>query len=332
MIDFARGFESVAVGRSSIIHADCLDWLRSMSENSIHAIVTDPPYGHREYEASEIAKRDIGVGGIWRIPPSFDGSVRAPLPRFTALDEKDRAKMLEFFTEWARACVRVMRPGAHAMVASNAFIVPVLLQALIAGGLEFRGQLMREVRTLRGGDRPKGAESEFADCQSLPKGCYEPWALMRKPLPSGMTVSTALRKYATGALRRLPDGPFDDQIESERTPKSERAIASHPSLKPQSLMRLLTYVSLPLGEGVILDPFAGSGSTIAAAEAVGLQAIGIERHRAYFDSAATAVAKLAKLRSKIDATLGITSSPTLFSQTPQIARALSLLPLQGEAA
>ena len=135
----------------------------------------------------------------------------------------------------------------------------------------------------------------------MPRGCYEPWGLFRKPLLPGMKVSDALREFQTGGLRRLAHGgPFEDLIPSERTPRAERAIADHPSLKPQSLMRLLAYVALPLGEGIVVDPFAGSGSTIAAAEAVGVSAIGIERHRPYFDLAGSAVPQLAALRTQND--------------------------------
>src|SRR5260370_4450829 len=49
----------------------------------------------------------------------------------------------------------------------------------------------------------------------------------------------------------------------------EEAISSHPCLKPQHFMRIIVRALLPLGEGTILDPFMGSGSTIAAAKAVG---------------------------------------------------------------
>lgn len=313
MQHFTSGWENKTFGKSALVHADCLDWLARVPEESIHAILTDPPYGFREYESQELEKLSAGRGGIWRIPPSFDGNLRAPLPRFTALDERDREKMALFFREWARLCCRALRPGAHVLVASNAYIVPLLLKSLIEGGLEFRGQMIRLVRTLRGGDRPKNAEQEFPLVSSMPRGCYEPWALFRKPLPDGMRVSDALREFQTGGLRRLPDGnPFEDVVPSERTPRAERNIADHPSLKPQSLMRLLAYVVLPLGEGVIVDPFAGSGSTIAAAEAVGVSAIGIERHRPYYDMAQEAVPKLAALHSRVDGIVGRADSPSLF--------------------
>jgi len=77
---------------------------------------------------------------------------------------------------------------------------------------------------------------------------------------------------------------------------TERAIAPHPSLKPQRLMRQLVRASLPLGEGTILDPFMGSGSTIAAASALGLVSIGIEKNREFFDLAEGAIPRLAALR------------------------------------
>jgi site-specific DNA-methyltransferase (adenine-specific) len=50
-----------------------------------------------------------------------------------------------------------------------------------------------------------------------------------------------------------------------------------------------------LGEGVVLDPFAGSGSTLAAAEAVGYTSIGIEKDSEYFSLAKVAIPKLAAL-------------------------------------
>ena len=315
MQHLTSGWENKRFGSSFLIHADCLEWLGRIPENSIHAILTDPPYGVREYESYELEKRSAGRGGIWRIPPSFDGNVRAPLPRFTALDERDRERMTRFFREWARFCCHALRPGAHVFVASNAYVVPLLLKSLIEGGLEFRGQLIRLVRTLRGGDRPKNAEQEFPLVSSMPRGCYEPWVLFRKPLPDGMKVSDALREFQTGGLRRLPAGnPFEDVIPSERTPRAERDIADHPSLKPQSLMRLLAYVALPLGDGVIVDPFAGSGSTIAAAEAVGVSAIGIERHRPYYEMARKAIPRLAALRSHMDETIRREDNADLFKR------------------
>lgn len=292
------------IGQSLILHADCLEWMGRIPEHTLHGIVTDPPYGVKEYEFDQLEKRSNGNGGIWRIPPSFDGNTRSPLPRFTALSQKERDQLYRFFVEWAKVAVHALRPGGHVFIACNSFLCQFVYTALVEGGLEFRGQLIRVVRTLRGGDRPKNAEEEFPDVCSLPRGSYEPWGILRKPMPEKMKVSDCLREFQTGGLRRLPEGlPFSDLIQSGRTSKAEREIADHPSIKPQALLRELVYTVLPLGIGIVADPFMGSGSTIAAAEALGITSIGVEKHQEYYDLAQRAIRPLSLLtveRDQID--------------------------------
>jgi site-specific DNA-methyltransferase (adenine-specific) len=293
---FSLDYRCQPVGSALVVHADCLEWLGRIPENSLHAIVTDPPYGVKEYDFNQLAKRTNGKGGIWRIPPSFDGHTRSPLPRFTALNAKEREVLRRFFVEWSLLAVRALRPGGHLFLASNAFLSQFVFAAVVEGGLEFRGQVIRLVRTLRGGDRPKNAEEEFPGVSSLPRGCYEPWGIFRKPLPPGMTVSDCLRAYQTGGLRRRANGlPFEDVIPSERTPRAERAIANHPSLKPQSFLRQIVHAALPLGVGIVADPFMGSGSTVAAAEALGLSAVGVERFADYYEMGLKAIPRLAAI-------------------------------------
>jgi len=284
------------LGRATILHADCLEWLGRIPAGSIHGIVTDPPYGVKEYEFDQIEKRANGNGGIWRIPPSFDGANRQPLPRFTALNEKERGQLSRFFAEWAKVAAHALLPGGHVILACNSFLAQLVYAAVVEGGLEFRGQVIRIVRTLRGGDRPKNAEEEFPGVCSLPRGAYEPWGVFRKPLPPGMTVGECLRRFGTGGLRRLPEGlPFSDILDIGRTPKVEREIAPHPSLKPQALLRELVWSILPLGEGVVCDPFMGSGSTIAAAEALAYRSIGIEKYESYYQLASCAIGPLTRV-------------------------------------
>jgi site-specific DNA-methyltransferase (adenine-specific) len=294
----AMGFPCARVGKSLVIRADCLQWLNLAESNSIHAVVTDPPYGVKEYEDGQIDRLQNGnKGGIWRLPPVLDGVERSPLPRFTALSPQERAQLARFFTTWSVAVLRVLRPGAHVFVASNSFLSQEVFSAIVAGGLEFRGEVIRLVQTLRGGDRPKLHEKEFPGVCSLPRGCYEPWGVFRKPLPPKMRAGECLRKWQTGGIRRRKDGTqFLDVIDSERTPQAERAVADHPSLKPLSFLRQIVYAALPLGEGILLDPFSGSGSTLAACELEGLQGVGIEKNQGFFNGSLTAVPGLVGLR------------------------------------
>ena len=281
-------------GESLLWNADCTNWLAAQSERSIQAIVTDPPYGLLEYSDEQQRKMRDGKGGVWRHAPSFDGHQRAPLPRFTVLDENHLLELSNFFHSWAKLCLRVLVPGGHMAVATNPLLSHRLAIAIGEAGFERRGEIIRLVMTMRGGDRPKNAHLEFPEVSAMPRSMFEPWLLFRRPLEGRLQDN--LRKWKTGGLRR-PEAkrPFCDVIESAPTRKSEREIANHPSLKPQSFLRQIVRAILPLGEGIVLDCFAGSGSTLAAAEAVGYQSIGVERDRTYFEMATKAIPKLASL-------------------------------------
>lgn len=283
--------------RASLYHSSCFDWLKYCEPHSIHAIVTDPPYGLIEYTEQEQAKLRQGRGGVWRIPPAFDGHLRAPLPRFTVLNDGERAAMSDFFNEFGKLALRATAPGANIIIASNPLLVHIVANAMNGAGLELRGHIVRLVMTMRGGDRPKNAHEEFEDVSVMPRSMFEPWLVLRHPL-EGRTQDT-LRKYSTGGFRRpSADKPFGDVIKSHPTPRTEKQIAAHPSLKPQAFLRTLVRAALPLGKGVLLDPFAGAGSTLAAANAVGYESIGIEKDLKYVEMAAKAIPKLAALDIK----------------------------------
>lgn len=281
-------------GRARLYEGNCLEWLAEQPERSIHGVVTDPPYGLVEYTPQQQEKLRNGKGGVWRIPPSFDGHQRAPLPRFTTLRNSELQDLGEFFQGWATALLPVVVPGAHVLIATNPLLSFLVAGAVARGGFERRGEIVRLVMTMRGGDRPKNAHDEFSEVSVMPRSMWEPWLLFRKPVEG--RVMDSLRKYKTGGLRR-PSGaqPFGDVIRSHPTRRTERAIAPHPSLKPQSFLRQIVRAILPLGEGVVLDPFAGSGSTLAAAEAVGYESVGVELDPEYVAMANSAIPGLSEL-------------------------------------
>lgn len=234
-----RAPERFLDGRAALNLEDCLTWLDKRSPNSVHAVVTDPPYGLIEYSSVEQDKLRAGKGGV--------------------------------------------------------LLSHLVSGALTRGGLERRGEIVRLVMIMRGGDRPKAAHVEFSDVSVMPRSMWEPWLMFRKPVEG--RVQDNLRHWGTGGFRRISDDqPFGDVIESAPTCASERQYAPHPSLKPQAFLRKLVRGVLPLGKGIVLDPFAGSASTLAAAEAVGYESIGVERDKAYFELAKTALPALARLQ------------------------------------
>ena len=276
----------------ALYNEDAFGWLARCGRDTIHAVVTDPPYAIREFLQVELDKRKNGSGGVWRVPNRFDGRARAATPRFTSLGPADRDRLRDFHTRLSTELVRCLVPGGHVIMASHMLLSYIVVAAFVDSGFELRGQIARVVKTLLGGDRPKGAHEEFKDLSVSPRSCWEPWLVFRRPVEG--RVSDNLRKWGTGALRRSSrSSPFQDLIECAPARGLEKVIAAHPSLKPQALMREIVRAAVPLGTGQLLDPFMGSGSTIAAASALGVPSVGIESNSEYFKMAQRAIPLLA---------------------------------------
>lgn len=316
-MDGAREEHEFAHGR--LVRANAFEELSEWDENSVHAIVTDPPYAVIEFTRDNVEKMREGVGGVWRIPPSMDGNQRNPVPRFTVLDNEDKEMLREFFLRFGEVAHDVLRPGGHLFLASTQLLMHLVSDAFDEAGLERRDVLVRETKTLRGGDRPKGAHDhpEYKMVSSMPRVFWEPWLLYRKPFEG--RLENNLDQWETGGLRRESmDRPFTDLLEDGKTSQEEREITAdanpsgddpHPNVKPQHLMRELVHASLPLKRGVILDPFAGSGTTIAAAEALGYESVGIELDKNYYKMAKTAVPRLAKIHTPVEERADIDVEP-----------------------
>src|SRR5437899_11758657 len=95
-----------------ILNIDAFEWLSQAERNSIHAVVTDPPYGLLEYTPRELKKMLDGRVGVWRIPPSFDGCQRRPLPRFIVLSDVINYALRSFFESFSEFLFSVLVPVA----------------------------------------------------------------------------------------------------------------------------------------------------------------------------------------------------------------------------
>lgn len=121
-----------------------------------------------------------------------------------------------------------------------------------------------------------------------------PWRLQRAEVPR---FGIGAWKYSHRTERRGPPphrGGIatatwqDDGSRMARSVlkiKNEHMRAQHPTQKPVGLLRLIIEYSVPL-DGLLIDPFAGSGSTLVAAKETGRRAIGIEIEERYCEIAA----------------------------------------------
>ena len=134
------------------------------------------------------------------------------------------------------------------------------------------------------------------------KPAFEPCLVARKPLvgtgaininagrvggtdgrwPTNLTideqVAAALDATTPGRSRCFPTFRFEAKAPTRERPKVNGV--AHPTVKPLALMRWLVRLVTQPG-GTVLDPFAGSGTTLEAAVLEGFNAIGIEREETY---------------------------------------------------
>lgn len=106
----------------------------------------------------------------------------------------------------------------------------------------------------------------------------------------GPVMSERCVNCGRGRMDGRRDGPCCNSPEYERTPPRGNVTNHHPTVKPIALMRYLARLTKTPTGGVILDPFAGSGSTGCAAVMEGRQFIGIEQDADYADIARRRIA------------------------------------------
>jgi len=88
-------------------------------------------------------------------------------------------------------------------------------------------------------------------------------------------------KPTEGTIRDHGDvGTASRFFYSAKASRLDRSDSKHPTIKPINLLRWLVRLVCPPG-GTVLDPFAGSGTTLAAATLEGFNAIGIEQSEEY---------------------------------------------------
>lgn len=323
----------LSVERPILVHGDSRQLIREIPAESVHAIVTDPPYG------LDIGRQKSGI--VWdraETNPAFD-------PEF-----------------WADA-LRTLKPGGILVAFGASKTYHRLAVAIEDGGFLLEESIMAWTRADKklvdvnfAREFTKRGETDlaekFADCHSMFKPAYEPIVIARKPL-DGRRLEN-IEKHETGFLNfadaytptdenlsRMPGAPSKDGVmfydrggmerstphaggryphnmvfmhapqcdpeggcaydcsaamferehkgksrffrsfyHSGRTPQHERVTvdgvdAAHLTVKPLSVMEWLVGIATLPGQ-VVLDPFAGSGTTMAAAERLGRQSISFE--------------------------------------------------------
>ena len=177
-------------------------------------------------------------------------SVAVERPDFLG-DTRDQRGHLTWSSLWLTECLRVSRAGAPVCVFTDWRQLPVTTDALQAAGWVWRGIVVWDktegVRPVLGRYRP---QAEFVVWGS--KGPM--------PVKPGLPALPGVYRFVSNGRRK-----------------------THIAEKPLELMRALVRICPP--GGVVLDPFAGSGTTGVAALAEGRRFLGFELHSGIAEAA-----------------------------------------------
>lgn len=226
---------------ATVYRGDSLHLLRSIPTDSVDAVITDPPYSS---------------GGLMRGDRTSKTSSKYVMsgtkvahPEFYG-DNRDQRGMLAWCSLWMAECVRIVRPGGYLMVFTDWRQLPTFSDAIQAGGWVWRGIVVW--------DKTEGVRPQMgwfrAQCEYI---------LVASNGGMGKEQGREVRVCAPGCYR-----------ENVRSAKKR-----HITGKPVNLMKRLMEV-LPPGS-VVLDPFAGSGTTALAAKEMNLKSISIEISEEY---------------------------------------------------
>ncbi|RTL22380.1 MAG: site-specific DNA-methyltransferase [Rhodocyclaceae bacterium] len=225
-----------------------------MPPQSVDLILTDVPYSSGGAFRGD---RAAGTGSKY-CDARFDGA--AALPDFTG-DNRDQRGFLTWCALVLGQCHRVAKPGAIFATFIDWRQLPTMTDALQAGGWVWRGVSVWH----KPGARPQQGRP-VADCEFIVWGTAG-------PRPQG----------------RAKGEPVGPRLFSGKAPSGASRI--HQTQKPVELLAQWVDLLCP-ADGVVLDPFAGSGSTGEAAIACGRRFIGIELHPHYADVMRTRLSQI----------------------------------------
>lgn len=279
---------------------DCLGLMKGVSDESVHLILSDIPYGISFADWDVLhSNTNSALGGS---SPSQDkaGSVfktrGKPINGWSEADKKIPKEYQEWCSTWAPDWYRVLKPGANVFIFAGRRYAHRAIVAMEDAGFNFRDMIAwkKEKATYRAQRISKVYErrADFDSAEKLKdwrvgnlRPIFEPILWFTKPYKQGGTIADNMLVNGVGAYNhekwKIYTGDYSNTIEI-KSDKYDRG--SHPTQKPLELMRALIELTTQENQ-IVLDPFMGSGSTGVASMNLNRKFIGIELDENYFEIA-----------------------------------------------
>lgn len=283
---------------NQVFLGDCRDLLPTLPEESIACCITDPPYNYefigRKWNHAEITRRIERIQNSSTLVKNIPyGSGLAGGVRNKRWYERNRENIIEYqkwCVEWGHAIFRVCRPGAVIAVFSSTRTFAHVQIALEEAGFYARDCLVYR----RHSGIPKGLNLK-KKLEKLGRADADQWdgwhtcfrseweaiAVLQKPLINNYMETT--EKTGLGPFKTInKDGSFQSNILEGFAKGEDEFFDAHCTIKPLGLIQRLIELFVPKNtDNIILDPFAGSGTTLVAAKELGYSYLGIEIENSY---------------------------------------------------
>lgn len=284
--------------KNQVLLGDCRKVLATMPADSIACCITDPPYNYefigRGWDHAEITRRisriQDGSTLVKNIPYGSGLAGGRRNKRWYERNRQNTVEYQEWCTEWGKAVYRVCKPGAVVAVFSSTRTL-----AHVQVGLEEAGLYARDCLVYRRhAGIPKGLNvqrklqqldrddaEEWKGWHTCFRGEWEAILVLQKPLINNYIET--LDASGVGPFKTInADGSFQSNILEGFSRGPDESFDVHCTIKPVRLIRRLIELFVPEGAGhIVLDPFAGSGTTLVAAKQLGHPFVGIEIEKEY---------------------------------------------------
>ncbi|MCL2624581.1 MAG: site-specific DNA-methyltransferase [Planctomycetaceae bacterium] len=285
--------------RDQILSGDCISVMGQMPRDSVAACITDPPYNYefigRKWDKTEIQRRMERIKDSKTLVKNIPyGSGLAGGVRNARWYQRNYENIVEYTTwckEWGRELFKVCKHGAPVAVFSSTRTAAHVQVALEEAGFYTRDILVyRRHSGIPKGLNLKGKleKSNHPDAEKWNgwhtcfRNEWESIVLLQKPLLNNYWET--LQETGVGVFKTInDDGSFQSNILEGYYNKSEQVFA-HCTVKPLELIKKLILTLVPKSDdNLVLDPFAGSGTTLVAAQQLGYHFTGIEIEAEYVE-------------------------------------------------
>lgn len=279
-----------------IIHGDSIEIIKNIESNSVHAIISDIPYGIG-FEDWDILHNNTNsaYGGASQAQIEAGSLFKRrgkPLNGWSDADKRIPLEYQQWCESWASDWLRVLKPGGSCFIFAGRRYSHRCIVALENCGFTFKDMLSWEKNTApHRAQRVSAVFERREDAENAEawknwrvanlRPLFEPILWFQKPYKMGGTIADNLLENGVGAWN---ESALSNYLIGDNSGKSSNILkvtvtaddhGKHVAQKPLALMELLVSL-VTKEEQVVLDPFAGSGTTCVAANRLNRHYIGIE--------------------------------------------------------